>query len=412
MNQNRSFLSILLSQSLFQLGEALYVLAVVTLIYVKTESVLCATLLPFIRGIAALFSGVLAPLVMKRWPLRSLIIRAQTAQALTLLALLLYLDHYELHLPILSVFFVIIAFLQGWASPSRNAMIPRVVEEKDLIKANSTMSTVDQVSSLSGFMLGGMLVVQIGTIPSLWLAVALSACSGLLSLFIKDPVGTSSTTQKRHRWADLKETWSFVYRHPLYRRLFMLDSIEYIAASVWVGAITLAFVKDVLNKNEEWWGFLNGSYLLGTALGGICALTLSKWLEKKLKAAFIFGSLNLGILTIFFAMTTHPFVALILFLMMGIPYEVRDVALRTLLQSNASTTQLPTIFAAHHATLNISVVVGLGLMGALTEYYGPQTAYLASAILVLVSAALATTLPVGHKHEAGQKYTDAAVKAS
>ena len=46
---------------------------------------------------------------------------------------------------------------------------------------------------------------------------------------------------------------------------------ETFAGTIWIGAITMAYVTTVLHKGEEWWGYINTSYYVGTLIGGLLA---------------------------------------------------------------------------------------------------------------------------------------------
>lgn len=264
--------------------------------------------------------------------------------------------------------------------------------KKRLVHANSLIGTSNQIALCIGFVSGGRLTEMLRTTNSLWISLLLVVLSLLCFLCMKD-LSHERSSQYSKKWEMLKETWSFVYKHPIYRRLFALDSIEYLAGSAWVGSVMLVFVQEILNKNEAWWGYIHGTYLFGTVLGGFTALWMNQWLKRNLRSAFIIGSTNLGILTILFAFSTNPLLSMVFAILMGIPYQMRDIALQTLLQTNADNTQLPKILAVHNAIISISVVIGVVLMGLIAKYYGPQAALLLSGALVLISAVMARALP-------------------
>lgn len=51
--------------------------------------------------------------------------------------------------------------------PSFGALLPNLVPKKDISKANALNSLAGQISSLSGFAFGGLMVGFIGTIPAI-----------------------------------------------------------------------------------------------------------------------------------------------------------------------------------------------------------------------------------------------------
>jgi predicted MFS family arabinose efflux permease len=233
---------------------------------------------------------------------------------------------------------------------------------------------------------------MVGTINAYWISFSFASVGAIFFFFIKKSAH-ESREQYEGKWKILKETWSFAYKHPIYRRLFTLEAIEYIAGAAWAGSIMLVFIKEVLHKTDAWWGYIHGAYLFGTVFGGFVAIFFDQWLKKRLRAAFIIGSANLGILTIFFAFSPKALLSIIIAVVMGIPYQMRDISLQTLLQINAPPNQASRIFSVHHAVASFSIVVGVGIMGVIAEYYGPQMALVFSGILVVISAIMARAIP-------------------
>lgn len=46
----------------------------------------------------------------------------------------------------------------------------------------------------------------------------------------------------------------------------IIHLIESWAGMIWIGAISLAFVQETLHKGETWWGYINGTYYLGSMI--------------------------------------------------------------------------------------------------------------------------------------------------
>lgn len=61
-----------------------------------------------------------------------------------------------------------------------------------------------------------------------------------------------------------------------------MDLIETFAGTIWIGAITMAYVTTILHKGEEWWGYINTSYYVGTLIGGLLAWKMSSYIQNNL----------------------------------------------------------------------------------------------------------------------------------
>lgn len=291
------------------------------------------------------------------------------------------------------LFIAAISFFDGWSTPARNALVPRLVAKEQLVKANGLLSTTDQTLLLLGWSLGGMLVAEWGSGQVLWLTVIFFTMSTLSLFFIHDPVQQERNTQQETKnWKVVKEGWKALFFHPILGRVTMMDLLEHAAGTVWVGAIILAYVNKVLHETAAWWGFINGSYFAGAILGGILVMSFSKWMEGRLIKVLFFGSFSMAVLTFAYASTTTPLIALILCLIMGPPYQAREIAQRTLFQTETSLDQMPKVFAAH-STLSYAVfgIAALG-MGYLADLLPVQTVYFISAALSGCSALISLTI--------------------
>lgn len=312
------------------------------------------------------------------------------------MCLTLYLYQFEMQVVIIICILSPLSFLEGWISPSRNSLLPRLVERENLARANSFVATTDQMALFIGFALGGMAVVHYGVVNTLLVTVSflLLSISSLFVINADSAINQVCTEPGGVSWKTITNSWFYVYTHPIYRRLFAMDALEFFAASVWSGAFLLVFVKEVLHQSESWWGFLNGAYLLGCSLGGVVAAVISTFVLGHLKKIFILSSLGMAIMTIAFSYPPSAMIVMVYAFVQGIPYQIRDVAQRTLMQINADNDQLPQVFALHQTLFTVCFTLGLIVMGIIAEVSGVRTIFPLSAGLVLLSAWLARQLPV------------------
>lgn len=160
MQNKYSFRFLWLGQSLANLADPLYIMSLVSIIYSQTHSTLLSALVPVVRLGMVSIGGVIAPILMERFPLAKLLSLSQTLQTV-LLATMVTIGFAEgdVHLW-MWLLVAMISFLDGWTKPTRNALIPILVPKADLMKANSQVAVSDQVVSLVGWSSGGILVSQ------------------------------------------------------------------------------------------------------------------------------------------------------------------------------------------------------------------------------------------------------------
>ncbi|WP_325355653.1 hypothetical protein [Paenibacillus sp.] len=117
-----------------------------------------------------------------------------------------------------------------------------------------------------------MLIAFMGNQGTLLCSVALMAAS-VISLFLLKipPLNDQTNIIKESIAAQLTSGWKSLFRHKGIRVLKTMDLLEAWVGAIWIGAVTLAFVKEALHEWESWWGFINGAYYLGTIAGGVAA---------------------------------------------------------------------------------------------------------------------------------------------
>ncbi|SFJ10464.1 MFS transporter [Thermoflavimicrobium dichotomicum] len=390
MRKKHSFSYLWTGQSLANLGDAFYTLALVTIIYQSTHSTFLAALLPIIRTVFTSISGLLAPLILDRFSLKHILIISQFGQTIFLLGLV-WLSTYPVTLFLTWIWFfiAILAFLDGWTKPARNSLIPRLVEKTKLVKANSFISTTDNILLLAGWSLGGMAVAAFGARQILWGTLSLFVISTLSLLFIMDPEEKEHMQKENNNHlATLKEGWSIILSHPVLSRMAIGYTIMGLSFGVWSGAILLTFVNKALHQNEAWWGFINSSYFAGTIMGGIVTYALSKWIEKHLVSTIIAGSIVFSVFTFVFAGISVPILSLILVFLTGPPFEALLNASRTIIQTSTSPAQLPKVNAAYFTLDYVSFGLSTLLMGTLADLMEIRMVYVIAALLSAMPALL------------------------
>jgi MFS family permease len=394
MKWNRSFLLLLSGQSLANLADSLYIVAVVSVIYNVSGSTLQAAMVPVFRVSGMILGGLIAPLLFRRWRLLSMLTVSQLMQTLLLggIAAASFLPPGTGQILLLALV-AAAAIFDGWTGPARNSLVPRLVPGEQLVKANGMLATSDQAVLLTGWSLGGLLVDLLGSPKVLAITLVCMALSTLSLLFVRDPVkerpdpGKPSLSLK-----DTMEGWRILFSHPLLGRLAASDSFQFVADGAWTGAVILAFVHEVLYEDNTWWGFINASYFAGAILGGLLVSRWSGLVQNRLAGALLLGSLSMCVLTAMFALIPVPAISLALCLLMGVPYQMRQIAGRTLLQSTPAPEQTPLVLTAHN-TLNAAFfAISAFLMGWVTDHFSAQSAYGLSAALCAAAGSFALAL--------------------
>ncbi|MGG1517752.1 MFS transporter [Paenibacillus oryzisoli] len=397
----RPFYFLWTTQTAANAADVLYIMALTVLVLNQTDSLVSAAFMPLMRSAAQMMSGLIAPILINRFKLPTLLLLSQTGQFLLFVVLAVYLQLHGNEASFLLVFLLVFAmsFLDGWTVPARNALVPRLVtQEQGLLKANGLISVSDQVVQFAGWGLSGVIVALLGASHTLLVTAVVYGLAAAFTLGVKEPVkahhtrvqpeGNAAATSESapsSKWHTLTEGWKLVWRMPRLRLLTFMDIIDMLGGSVWVGAFTLAFVQVALGQGEEWWGFINAAYFAGTVGGGLLVLALVRVIGTRYLAAMLVGMAGYGVLTAFYALTTSPYIALVLVLLMGPFAEMSIVNRRTLIQRSVAQEMLPNVLAAQASLLHLVFCISLLVMAGIAERFGIVNLYLFASGLTLLA---------------------------
>ncbi|WP_305927399.1 MFS transporter [Bacillus mycoides] len=389
----RSLTYYLGSKICITLADIVYIMIITTHIYITTRSATITALFPLLQVITNLIANTSAPLIMNRFPSYSLLYTLQWIKTALLILLMILFPILSTNISALLTFVIFISLCSGWSAPLLYAVIPRLTPQEKLVKVNSVFSFSTQIIQAAAYSFTSIIVLLIGVTSTLMInnILMIFGCITLhLSLQsiqaerVAEPTSSKTTA--------LLEGWKLLFQHPSLRIVTIMDLIENFAGTIWIGAITMAYVTTVLHKGEDWWGYINTSYYVGTLIGGILAWKMSTYIQKNLIRSMAIGSLMFSILTFLYGMTSSGFIALFLCVLMGPCYQIRDISQTTVLQSSVTPSLLSKMYTAHGALLSTASGLSMLSVGIITDIFGVRTIYIIAAFLILCSACLSFNL--------------------
>ena len=394
--KSASFRFLWIGQSMANLGDIFYIVGLISILYASTESPFVLALVPFLNMMGRFSSGMISPLLLNRYPLKTLLVYSQVSKTLLLCLLALILVfHMTLSILVIVSFVFAIAFLDGWAAPASQAMLPRLVPENELVKANSVFSIIYETVNLGGWALGGLLVAFLSGQNVILMTVALYLLATFLMTKIVDPTKFYRKKSVGRKSGELKEGWHIVWRNPLYKSLYVIIVFEAVGNVVWIASILYVFVNEILGETEAWWGYINTTFFIGMVVGGIICSRFTSIFEKNLKYILITFSFGISILTLLFGLTTIAWLSLVFSGLNGVFQQLKAIATNTFLQKSASPEELPKIYAVESSLVSLLFAVSSLLFGALAEIWDVRITFIISAILLGIAAIYAV---IRHRH--------------
>ena len=165
--RQRNFGLLWVGQNISMIGDWVLFVALPFYIFALTGSTLATGIMFIVQTLPRLFFGSVAGVFVDRWNRKHTMVIVNLIQALILVPLFL------LHSRDLIWIIYLCAFADSLVSqffnPAQTAIIPMLVEEKDLLPANSLNSMSQELTRLVGPSLGGLLfgLLGIGSVVTL-----------------------------------------------------------------------------------------------------------------------------------------------------------------------------------------------------------------------------------------------------
>lgn len=388
MKLNTNFHLILTGQSLANIGDVLYIVSIIYLIFELTGSATAAALVPFVITSSMFVSNMLTPLLMQRFDLKWLLVGSQMGKTVLLIVLALLLPYITTaNFIVLFALISWVALLDGCARPVTQALIPNYVKNEQLLKANGINETVTQLIQTAMWFVGSSLLIWLTATELVWLTAGLFLLSSLL-LSGLDRID-SVTPEPQNKWQQLTKGWQTVTRTPVLKRIAWMEMLETIAGAVWIAAILYVFVSEALAVDEKWWGFINGSFFIGLIVGSLICLRFTEWVERNLSRFILTGAIFGSVATIWFGLNSMPLVALGLSVLVGIFSQLKNIPQQTVVQTSVPKEQLPTVFTTLGAIGMGTFGVSSLLMGILADLFGIRSVFVLSGVLLAIASWIA-----------------------
>lgn len=383
MKLGRNFSLLLIGQSLANIGDVLYIVSIIHLIYIITDSAIAASFVPFTIASSMFVSSILTPLLFEMVNLKWLMAGSQIGKTclLFLLGLLLYVTT-ATNFYLMFIVISMIAFLDGCANPIRQTLVPHYVQEEQLLKANGIDEAVTQFIQTVMWFVGSLFLLFLSSQQVVWVVGCLFIIASII-LCLLENVDHQSFTQQG-KLTQVIKGWKLLWHTPVLRRVVWIDFLESIAGTVWIAAIILVFVTDALQVDEQWWGFLNGTFFVGLITGSVYCVKYNAFIERQLAKVMFIGSLCMFMATILFSLNSFPTIALFLTFCVGVFGQIKSIPQHTVIQRSVPKGELSSVFTSLSAISTGAFGISSLMMGIITDVIGVRAVFMISGLLLAV----------------------------
>ncbi|MBU2511278.1 MFS transporter [bacterium] len=380
-------LSILLSgQLISQIGDKFYLLALSYWILESTGSatmmgvVLFCTIFP--ETVISLVAGAFVDRFNRKW----IIVGTDFFRGLIVLTLgvLFYFD--SLNLVVILLAQVLLSVNAAFFNPAIPAVIPQIVREDQLSKANSQTQLIRGISMIAGPVLGGLSVAVFGYLFVFLFNAASFLISSFFELFLKLP-SPGESQSKTTLIEDIKEGYRFIL---VDRQLIAL--IATIAViHFFVGAIhtiTPVFASQLAGNGAKNLGFLQTSFGMGMVMVSL-VFGFVKGMENRERkilfaSIFMVGLVNMIISFFYYLGLNKATYHLIPFFCYGGFIILAVTSFRTLIQKSIPNRMAGRVFGVTFSAGDVSIPLAMLLFGFLLDRFSMIALLAVSGICLMI----------------------------
>jgi len=388
--RNPRYFPLWLGQIISNLGDTLNYVALVVLVFRLSHSGLAVSALVLTEIVPTLLLGPIAGVVIDRFDRQRVLIVVDSLRAV--LVLVLALTH------VLWAVYLLAALLAVGSTlfnPALQAVIPALLDEEDLLAANSVAWSSGRLVQIVGASVAGGLIAWAGTTPAFLSNAASFAFSAALlaRLSISRHEGPLRTGRLGAWVGDAREGLAYARRDPFVARLVPVQALTSLATGA-TSALLVVLATKHLHLAAQGFGWLLAAIGVGALLGPFLSNGLTRGRPLDVRLLFVpylirgVGDIALGLVV------GLPWALVILFIY-GLNTSTGMVASTTILQTVIPDRVRGRVFTLLDVTWAAMRLLSLAAGGLLADRLGISAVYVAGGLLLACAGALGLTL-LGH----------------
>ncbi|WNY24136.1 Enterobactin exporter EntS [Methanimicrococcus hongohii] len=330
------------------------------------------------------FSGVWAD----KYSRKMLIILADGGIALATLALIVYMMAGYDSIPALLFISAVRSVGTGIQTPAVNALIPQIVPQDKLVKANGINGSLQSIVNLATPAVAGAIMYS-GEIYNILMIDVVTAVIGIaVLLFIPIPKHKrAQETVTTSYFTDLKDGFRYTLHHSFLKPLFLIYAV-FTVLCVPATFLNVLMVVQVFGDNYLYLTLNEMTFFIGMLIGG---LIIGAWggFKNRVKTMLV-GLFSFGALTFCFGLTQTLWVYLILMGLVGLMMPFTNSPIMSLIQEKVDPDKQGRVFSVMQIVFSALMPLAMLFFGPMADIVPVQTLVAVCGVgIVIVSIAVA-----------------------
>lgn len=376
-----------IAQMLSGLGNSLYFVSLMWIIWDNTKSPLHSGLFAIFYDIPQLIFGLWIGVVISRFNLKNVMFFSDIIRALGVFMVLFF---YMLDLFSIYVLYTAI-MLEGLMlvinRPASNAILPQIVPKDKLETANATSQLSNRIINVAGYGIAGVIITTIGALFSIMYNAISFVISAILIRKIDET--TSSNKKKNPISKDFKEGFIYLKNEPVLIIIFSIGILMNVGGAP-ITVLGPAYAEEVVNAGASGYGIIQAIWFVGIALG---AFYIGNKKTNKLWITLSLGFGIQGFAQLAFGLSNHIVFSALFILLHGFFMSVANIPLFSFVQRYVPSDKLPHVFSILGTLVMAVNPLAFGASGFLAEYVGIRESYILGSLLPLIATLLIVLPP-------------------
>ncbi len=215
--------------------------------------------------------------------------------------------------------------------PARSALIPNLVDRKDLTNAMSIYETLWQIASIIGPAIAGLLIASIG-VGGIYTIDGISTITVPVALLLMKHSGEPEGEKNTISPTSMKEGLAFVWSRTMLWSTILLDCFATLLASATV--LLPIYARDILHVGSRGLGFLYAAPAFGAVIVGGLMAQRGQRIRYQGRALLVAVALY-GLATILFGLSHNYLLSLLALALVG-GFDSISVILRGTIQQRVT----------------------------------------------------------------------------
>lgn len=381
---NGAFRRLWLANQLSLLGSQISRIGLILYVFNRGDSVVGLALLVALETLPGACIASFAGAIIDRYDKRTVMVLADVAR-MFLVLIICWRPAFGVIYAAMALHSIATAFFQ----PAKIAVLPELVEQKDLGRANGLDQGATNLMLIAGPIIGAQLIHYFDLTVTLVIDACTFLASGILIMRVSmPPAPATAPSPSSTMISEIKEGWSYLAKHRLARYLNLMLFMDLICTGLWL-PLAPFFVRDHLGGSEQVLGWQFGAFGLGAAAGGLWAPRAMDRFGKG--ATLIAGLVGEGLSLSLYAMTSHLAASLAILFIWGVAVSMVVVPFYSILQAIVEEKFLGRMFSVVKLSEDLALVFAMAAAMLIHDRVTSRLILL-SAGLIYLGVATASTL--------------------